>query len=925
MKKYICIILLLFATKTLMAQGHNVFGTLVKQGTNDTLPYGYLKLQNTVTKEVMNSSSNEDGFFIFKEVDSGTYLLDVSYMGFKPYQRQIVVGNKDYMVGTIALEYTMNTTSLVTVKAKQKQITMLGDTTQFNSSSFKTNKDANAEDLVQKMPGVEVQDGELQAQGEKVTKVLVDGKPFFSDDPNAALKNLPADIISKVQIYDKESDDNEATGISTGNTEKTINIILKKEFQNGSFGNVYGGYGLEDKYSAGGNINNFNGDRRITVVGQTNNINIQNFSSSDLLGVTATVQQGNGRGRGGRRRGNSFGGNTSDFMVATQGGINTTNALGVNYQDKWGKKTEVVGSYFFNQTDNKNEVFESEDYFNTSYPLLYENTENTTAMNLNHRLNLQLKHTFNKNNTLLIKPSLTIQENNGNTDATSFTFTDDTMSNSLVQNSNSDLGALSFSNKMIYTKMFEKKGRRFNIIFNNGVETSDGNKLLNSTNIGSSGTTVLDQLSNLDNKETSWEGALSFMEPITETTALYTKLEYGQANSNFEVFTNDYDAGTEEYTNLNSDLSNVFKGTTATSLAEVGLRYKGKKLMGMIRGAYQVVERENKQEYPFENIVNNTFKNFMPMAFGRYQFNKNQNLRMFYRTHTSLPSVSDLQEVADVSNPLQITIGNPELKQQLNHSLGMRYTSNNTKKNSIFHASLNVSLADDYNGDQIRFANSGDSLAGLELSEGTQITTPVNLSGYQSHRLYISYGIPSELLKSNVNLSASTSYSAIPSIVDDTKFMTESENIRLRASLSSNVSENIDFTVSTSSNFDYAQSELSGNTNYFSQSSDISMVYSFLESWKFTTSATHQYYKGLDDGIDNDYMLWNAGIGKKFLKGDKGELSLNIYDILNTNTAISQSYTETAYVQSQSLALTRFFMVKFTYKIQHFKAAKTKD
>lgn len=232
-----------------------------------------------------------------------------------------------------------------------------GDTTEFNANAVKVLRDATSEDLVSKLPGVTTENGAIKAQGENVTQVLVDGKPFFGNDPTAALRNLPAEVIDKVQIFDQQSDQAQFTGFQDGNTTKTINIVTKKGMNNGQFGKVYSGYGYQDKYQLGGNINVFDGDRRISFIGMSNNINVQNFSVDDILGVMG-VPGGNFRnammmmggrmmgGGGGGRGGGGGGGGSMDFLVRPQGGIATTHALGINYSDKWGKKWTSMPATF---------------------------------------------------------------------------------------------------------------------------------------------------------------------------------------------------------------------------------------------------------------------------------------------------------------------------------------------------------------------------------------------------------------------------------------------------------------------------------------------------------------------------------------------------------------------------------------------------
>ncbi len=252
------------------------------------------------------------------------------------------------------------------------------------------------------MPGVTVdKNGTVTAQGETVKKVTVDGRDFFGDDATATLRNLPAEVIDKIQVFDKLSDQAQLTGFDDGNTTKSINIVTKKDMRSGNFGRLFAGYGTDDRYSAGGNVSFFNNARRISLIGLTNNVNQQNFSSQDLLGVTSTGNRGGGGQRGGGGGGN-FRGGSNNFTVGQQNGIAKTNAFGINYSDAWGKKVDVTGSYFFNNSNTSNNQSVSQQNIITKDSSTYYD-ENTLSdnKNYNHRVNFRLTYRIDSSNTII--------------------------------------------------------------------------------------------------------------------------------------------------------------------------------------------------------------------------------------------------------------------------------------------------------------------------------------------------------------------------------------------------------------------------------------------------------------------------------------------------------------------------------------------
>src|SRR5690606_2917827 len=274
-------------------------------------------------------------------------------------------------LGRIALADDVVALDEAVVEAVQERVILRGDTTAYNAAAFQVNPDANAEDLVAKLPGVVVQDGEVQAEGEAVRRVLVDGEEFFGDDPTAALRNLPAEIIQEIQVFDRQSDQARFTGFDDGNEEKTINVVTRADRRNGQFGRVHGGAGLDGRYNAGAAVNVFDGSRRITLLGLSNNVNQQNFASEDLAGVLGGSggRRGGRGGRGGGARGAGPRGGGGDgvdprsYLVGERGGLNTTHALGVNYTDRLGDRVRLNGSYFLNHTGNDTESSLDRTYF----------------------------------------------------------------------------------------------------------------------------------------------------------------------------------------------------------------------------------------------------------------------------------------------------------------------------------------------------------------------------------------------------------------------------------------------------------------------------------------------------------------------------------------------------------------------------------
>ncbi len=346
--------------------------------------------------------SDLNGAFHFNAVAPGSYLLSVTSVGYAAFTKKVETGAFDLDLGTILVPKGAKILATVIVNGEAPPVRQKNDTLEYAASQYKVNPDANAEDLIKKMPGVMVdQKGAVTAQGETVRKVTVDGRDFFGDDATATLRNLPSEVIDKIQVFDKLSDQAQLTGFDDGNTTKSINIVTKKDMRNGNFGRIYGGYGTDNRYSAGGNVSFFNNNRRVSLVGLFNNINQQNFSSQDLLGVSSSNNRGGGGRRGGSGGGNFRGGGSDNFLIGQQNGISKTNAAGINFSDLWANKIDVTGSYFFNNSNISNsDQVNRQNFITKDSSQFYDENTLSNNTNYNDRANVRINYKIDSSNSI---------------------------------------------------------------------------------------------------------------------------------------------------------------------------------------------------------------------------------------------------------------------------------------------------------------------------------------------------------------------------------------------------------------------------------------------------------------------------------------------------------------------------------------------
>jgi len=866
------------------------------------------------------AAADAAGKFQFDNVAAGRYVLEVSFVGYRPLRRALAVTGAPVQVGELGLQAGGVQLKGVVVTAQAAQSVQKGDTTQFNARAFKTNPDATTGDLLEKMPGVmRGTDGKMQAQGEAVQQVLVDGKPFFGNDPDAVLKNLPAEMVDKIEVFDQRSEQSRFSGFDDGNTTKTINIVTKAEYRNGSFGRVIAGAG-PDHYKASGNVNDFKGDQRLSVLAQSNDVNEQNFGTEDLLGVVGNSNQG-GTGRGG---GGGGGGASSNFLVNQNGGITKTNAAGLNYSDTWNKKTDLSASYFFNRADNTLVSSTQRQYvLPQQASTTFTQNATTNSLNTNQRFNMRLEHKLDSANSILFRPRFSYQQNATTSNLVGLTRRADTDQSRIGSAAGSNYNGLNTGGDLLLRHRFAKAGRTASLSIGGTYSNKNGSSTLLTDNTGPSGpaSNNLNQLNQLRQTGNSLNTNLSLTEALTRKDVLQGNYSISYAPNSSNKYT--YDVLTGDTKALNTGLSNVFENYYLTQSGGLTYRHITPKYQASVGLAGQYAELYSDAQYPRPGIGRYYFVNVLPQAMLNYRFSRQKNLRIFYRTNTNPPSVSQLQAVVNNSNPLQLTIGNPGLRQEYQHSAVLRYSASSPDVSGNFFALLSGSYTQSPIANRTLVAVRDTTVTPegappVHLPAGGQLVQPVNLSQQYAVRSLISYGRPIKPLKTNVNLSLNANFTQTPGIVNGSLNYARVPAFGAGLTLSSNISPEVDFTASTTSTENLVRNSLQANlnTNYFAQVTRLRLGWIVGPGINFATDLVHQAYSGLSAGYNQQYILWNASLGKKIFPGQRGEIKIYAFDLLGQNRAIQRNVTEAYYEDVRTTILQRYFMLMFSYNIR---------
>lgn len=897
------ILLLLLVQQLAWGQGFNLAGTVLDQGDGSSLPgAAVLLIDQADTTRRRTAMTDLEGGFRFSAVAGGGYVLRVAFVGYERLDQPLSL---DTDVSDLKLWLKSSVTELGTVEkvAIQRRAEQQGDTTVYNAGAYKVNPDATAEDLLTKMPGITSGKDGVKAQGEKVTKVLLDGEEFFGNDATTVLKTLPAEVIEKVQVFDRLSDQAQFTGFDDGNTDKTINIITKSGMNQGVFGSVGAGYGTDDRYAGSLSLNWFKDKRRISLIAQSNNVNQQNFSAEDLSGVSA-----------------------GSFTVGSQPGIIRTHAFGLNYSDKIGK-TELTGSYFFNQQHGLNtSLSERTTFLGNRGTQVSRNSSERVSDNAGHRLNFRIKTDLDDANSLIIRPQLSLQSNQTNSIRTSRVLNGEGTLLSASDNDNrTDRDNISFSNSLLYRHRFATKGRTFSANLNTSLGSQDGNGSLGAHNlfVGDTATVddFLDQRNNTDNFNQSHGLQLRYTEPMGGKGQLQVALEPAIRLSDAEKLTYDTDPDDGEE-HLNTRLSNKALNTVRSLKGGLGYRFRGEGFMFNIGLDGQASDMHSEQTYPFTSVVERSYANLLPNAMLSRNWGKLTRLRAMYRTSVSTPSINQLQTVVDNSDPLHLKTGNLGLDQTYRHMLTFRFNTIDSAKTRPFFALLSLQ-SQQGRVSNVTYAAAADSVLadGVLLPAGAQLTMPMNLDGYLSARALASYGLPVLPLRSNLNLSMGGSVDRLPAMVNGVRSFTLNNNANLGVVLGSNISKSGDFTIGYTANLNSTISDLRPNANnaYYQGQLTGSLVLNGLRGWVLENRVDYEHYNGLGAGYDRDALVWNAAIGRKFLKNDALELRVTAYDILGCNVSVSRDVTDTYILDTATNMLQRYFMLSLRYNLRAFK------
>ncbi|MVM35804.1 TonB-dependent receptor [Spirosoma sp. HMF4905] len=886
--------------------------------------------------------TGDNGAFSFKNIKPGNYVLKISFVGFIPYNQLIKpTGEAVIDLGPLKLKPITRELMEVVVRTAKAPLTIKGDTIEYNASSFKVPPGSTVEDLLRKLPGVQIdQDGNIRAQGQEVKKVTVDGKSFFGNDPKLATKNLQAEAITKVQVFNDKTEQAKLTGIDDGKKEKTVNLELKEEFKKGGFGKVTAGAGpasnnISTRFEGKGMYNKFDSKQQFSALLLGNNTNQQGLSFNDyqdFRGSNAFNFNDNADfGFSGANRYIYFGDDNESLTVPVGGGDgrgfskNTAGGINYNYDTK---KTKLSTSYYFNQTQIQlDAIRENKRYLPASASLRTTDTSNQNNLNTNHRISFRFEKQLDSMQTLVVISNGRLGSGNSNQQSLQRVFLNSGTGNEVqTTNSqslnNSTTNQFAMANTLLYRVKLKKKGRSFGASATYQINKNDGDLLLKAQNEFYQATSVNDMLRSLNqdqgtnSRSSQYKANLLYVEP-------FAKKFTWESFYNFSLRNDEVD---RDVVNLNDSrnridsLSLYYKNNYLFNRLGSSLRYSFKGLNISAGVAGQQFQLDGKfardQGQPLQSI-RRTYTTLIPNVSLNYSLKNNKSLYGGYDVGVQIPSSRDLQPVTSNSNPLAISRGNPDLLPQLNHNLSAYFNYFNPGSFTNFWANVYTT----YYVNQIIYSQTVDPQ--------TNIITimPENLTGGRNLGTYLNFGFPLKKTKATLGLNTQLNFGHNLTRINSVLNETNNQNYSLGARLELTPKEWITFYGNA--NFSITDTRYSINTaqnqviynNSFRGDLNLKLPGSIY----INTTLNYRTYKNERLNFNQQIPILSSSIYHILGSAKKAEIRLSAVDLLNRNVVVSQyagqNYTSTESIQS----LARYFMLSFTYNMRGVQGKIRRD
>lgn len=847
---------------------------------------------------VTGVSTNKSGAFSISNLKKGHYALKVSFIGYTTSAKSIqLTSNSSVNVGTLFLNANSVMLKSAVVIGEAPPVVVVADTLMYNASAYRVAEGAMLEELVKKLPGVEVStEGKITLNGKEIKKIMVDGKEFFTKDPKVSMKNLPVNMVDKVKAYDKKSDLARITGVDDGDDEAVLDLTVKKDMKKGVVGNLFAGYGNKELYDAGLMVSRFKDDNQFSIIGGANNTNNQGFSELGDVGAGMASNAGSG--------------------------INTSKSIGADFS-KSTPKLEIGGDIKFGASDRDARMKSYSETF----------IKGTSSFSSNDNLSRRKRNDFNadmrlewKPDTLtniIFRPEVTYSHTNSFGEGNSAVFDNNhSPVNKALSHSNSIMDNVSTSGVLQINRKLNNKGRNITLRADYGYNNNESDKYAYSNTMlyYKNDSLLRDQY--VDNTGHGYNYRLQavYMEPIFTNRFLQLKYSYQFKYSTSEKYTHDRDADGGYKQIYVDSLSNSLSNRYTTQQIELSMRTIRPKYMYSVgltlepqTSSSKTLVGPNKGKDISQSVLN-----FSPTFDLRYRYTKQKMLRILYRGRSSAPNVDNLQAVIDQTDPMNIRYGNPDLKPSYDNRFMIFF--NNYMQQSQRSIMLNLSLNNTI--------NSVASKVSYNTKTGGQVTNLLNVNGNWNANGFLVFNTPLFTKKLTVNTYTNASYGDVVGFSTLSRDVTNGQNeeaqkgtthnMMLSQRLSTNYrTEMFDVGVTGGVNYALARSSMQTNSNRETFDYNVGANTNINLPWDIALSsdATYGIKSGYSGGFDRHELIWNGQISKSFLADKRATLRFSIYDILHQQTSLTRTVTESMVKDTEYNTLGSYFMVHFVYKL----------
>ncbi len=900
MSKIYTFLFLLFFFSLANAQNIVIKGTVFDSNTQLPLELATVYFSNVKDSTVIEyATTDKNGFF---KINTKKYekpvFLKVNYMGYQPYfeVQNGLLENKDF--GKLYLLQNANILDEVVIKTEAPPIRIKKDTLEFNAAFYKLRPDANVEIMLKQLPGFEVDnDGKITVNGKEVTRFLVNGKTFFDKDGAIALKNLPAELISKVQVSYFKTKKEELSKQESTSDYSSINLTIDEKKNKGYFGKFLGGYGTDDRYESSFILNYFNNKQKISLLASANNINSSGFSMDEVFD-----NMGGGRNAGTKTAGSGK-------------GITESNLVGFNYSDEWNKDMEAMGSFDFSNTVNKNQSKSNQADFLPTGTIFTESNSKARNENTGNKANFEFEYKINPTTRIVFTPKVDQSRSNRFSESSSFSSDESGASlNESASKSYRESTATNFSNAINFNKSFEKKSRNLSFVFSNNNANSNSEALNVSQTIfyqGSKPNDERNQNSNNGNTHDSYSTDIEYTEPITDSLRVRLGFDFEWDNQINDVKTFDYDGITKMHSVLNNSLSNYTTSRQNSITPKVGITFEKNNFTFNFNSSTSIIDYDNHSLY-LNKTTDLTQKYVLPYGRAqiRYKLDRSKFVTFRYDYSNSLPGSNQLLPVENLANPLNTIIGNPNLNPNEKNSANINFRNFDMRTRSGYSLYIR--------GD---FFNSEVVSTSIYDASGKKTTTYRNVTGTYTTSIGGNWNqtIKKEahVLKYGVGLNGS--YSLDKGFTNAVLYDAKSLGVTPQVYFSYDYGELLTVAPSYKLSYNeskYANSSLKASSNVVHRI-NIQTTNYWPKNWVFGNDFGYTYNSKLSNNFKKDFYMWNTSLSYVFFD-KKMALKVKVYDILNQNQSAARTISPTTIRDEENTVLKRYAMFSIAYKLGSF-------